>query len=169
MPKMKYWTGSAWVILDANNANAVPWSGITSKPATLSGYGITDAYTKTQCDTYYLPAASNAVSATKLYTARTINGVAFDGTANITITASVSSVAWSAITSTPTTLVGYGITDAAPLSHVGSGGTSHAIATDTVNGFISAADKTKLDGIATSADNVTSSATNGNITINGTQ
>ena len=45
----------------------------------------------------------------------------------------------------PTTLAGYGITDAAPLSHVGSGGTAHAEATTTVAGFMSAADKTKLD------------------------
>lgn len=35
-----------------------------------------------------LPANGNAVSATKLQTARTINGVAFDGTANINISAS---------------------------------------------------------------------------------
>ena len=33
----------------------------------------------------YLPATGNAATATKLQTARTINGVAFDGTANITV------------------------------------------------------------------------------------
>ena len=33
---------------------------------------------------------------------------------------------FSSITSLPTTLSGYGITDATPLSHVGSGGTAHA-------------------------------------------
>lgn len=39
----------------------------------------------------------------------------------------------------------------APSSHVSSGGTSHAAATTSVAGFMSAADKTKLDGIATGA------------------
>ncbi len=34
-----------------------------------------------------------------------------------------------------------------PISHVGSGGTQHANATTSVSGFMSAADKTKLDGI----------------------
>lgn len=50
----------------------------------------------------------------------------------------------------PTTLAGYGITDGAPLSHVGSSGVSqHALATTSVAGFLSASDKSKLDGIAT--------------------
>lgn len=41
--------------------------------------------------------------------------------------------------------------------HIGSGGTSHALATTTVAGFMSGADKTKLDGVATGA---TANATN---------
>jgi hypothetical protein len=52
----------------------------------------------------------------------------------------------------PTTLAGYGITDAAASSHVGSTGTAHGVVTTSVNGFMSAADKTKLDGIATGAN-----------------
>lgn len=55
-----------------------------------------------------LASGSTAVAATKLATARAINGVSFDGTADITVGA-----AWSDVTSTPTTLAGYGITDAA--------------------------------------------------------
>jgi len=56
----------------------------------------------------------------------------------------------------PTTLAGYGITDAAPLSHVGSNGIAqHALATGTVAGFseadFTAAEKTKLGGVATGA------------------
>ncbi len=43
------------------------------------------------------------------------------------------------------------IAASAPVAHVGSGGASHAAATTTVAGFMSAADKTKLNGIATSA------------------
>lgn len=39
-----------------------------------------------------------------------------------------------------------------PLAHVGSGGTAHAAATTSVAGFMSAADKTKLDGVAAGAE-----------------
>ena len=56
----------------------------------------------------------NAASATKLYTARTINGVSFDGTSNITIP--ITSLAFSNITSLPTSVSGYGITDAVSLT-----------------------------------------------------
>jgi hypothetical protein len=59
--------------------------------------------------------------------------------------------------SNPTTLAGYGIIDAAPLSHVGTGGAAHLNATTSAAGFMSAADKTKLDGIGSGA-NVTSVA-----------
>ena len=59
--------------------------------------------------------------------------------------------AWSTITSTPTTLSGYGISDATPSSHVGSTGSAHGVATTSVNGFMSSTDKSKLDGIATGA------------------
>lgn len=41
--------------------------------------------------------------------------------------------------------------DAAPISHVGATGTAHGAATTSVAGFMSAADKTKLDGVATGA------------------
>jgi hypothetical protein len=40
-------------------------------------------------------------------------------------------------------------------SHVGSGGSSHALATSLVHGFMSATDKSKLDGIESSAINQT--------------
>ena len=40
----------------------------------------------------------------------------------------------------------------APLSHVGAGGTAHAAATTSVAGFMSAADKSKLDGLSSNAD-----------------
>jgi len=39
----------------------------------------------------------------------------------------------------------------APVAHVGAGGTAHADATTSVSGFMSAADKTKLDGVAAGA------------------
>lgn len=41
--------------------------------------------------------------------------------------------------------------DFAPIAHVGAGGSEHAAATTSVAGFMSAADKTKLDGVASGA------------------
>ena len=73
------------------------WADITSgKPSTLSGYGITDAYTKTESDNKYpaktgsgasgtwgINVTGNAGSATKLQTARTLWGQSFNGTKNV--------------------------------------------------------------------------------------
>jgi hypothetical protein len=39
-------------------------------------------------------------------------------------------------------------TTTAPATHIGSGGASHSVATTTVNGFMSSADKVKLDAIS---------------------
>lgn len=61
--------------------------------------------------------------------------------------------------SNPTTLSGYGITDAAPLSHVGSVGVlQHGLVTTSVAGFMSPADKTKLDSLTSSGGSVDLSA-----------
>lgn len=73
------------------------WADITSgKPTTLAGYGITDAYTKTESDSKYptktgsgasgtwgINVTGNAGTATKLQTARTLWGQSFDGTKNV--------------------------------------------------------------------------------------
>jgi len=68
--------------------------------------------------------------------------------------------AWSTITSTPNTLSGYGITDAAPSTHVGAGGAAHAnVVAGGAAGFMTGTDKTKLDGIATGATANSSNAT----------
>ena len=67
------------------------------------------------------------------------------------VTAQVGDYSFAQIGSKPTTLAGYGITDATPSSHIGSGGAAHANATTSVAGFMSATDKTKLDGIASGA------------------
>lgn len=66
------------------------------KATTLAGYGITDAYTKTESDSKYptktgsgasgtwgINITGNAGSATKLQTARTLWGRSFDGTGNV--------------------------------------------------------------------------------------
>ena len=43
-------TESGYCEYSAGTAASVPWSGVTGKPSTVSGYGITDAYTKTETD-----------------------------------------------------------------------------------------------------------------------
>lgn len=117
----------------------------------------------------------NAGTATKLQTARTINGVSFDGSSNITITDStkqpldndLTAIAalsgtsgflkktatdtWTLDTSTYVTSSGVtSVTGTAPI--VSSGGTTPAIsisaATTSSAGSMSAADKTKLDAIS---------------------
>lgn len=114
---------------------------LINKPTTLAGYGITDA----------IQTGTPVTAAQQLATPRLINGVAFDGTADITVPSvaadattlngqpgsyyrafanltgkpttlagygitdaqsATGSVAWGRITGTPTTLAGYGITDA---------------------------------------------------------
>ena len=62
------------------------FASLTSKPTTISGYGITDAYTKTESDKKYQP-VGNYSSAGHTHT-------------------------FASLTSKPTTLSGYGITDA---------------------------------------------------------
>lgn len=51
---------------------------------------------------------------------------------------------WNAKVDPGTTLAHYGITDAAPYSHVGSRGTSHGLANDSYAGFMSSSDFIKL-------------------------
>ncbi|BCR31327.1 tail fiber domain-containing protein [Aeromonas caviae] len=65
--------------------------------------------------------------------------------------------------SNPTTLSGYGITDAAPSSHVSSGGEAHATATTAAHGFMSSTDKAKLDSIASNANNYAHPTGDGNL------
>ena len=83
--------------------------------------------------------------------APTRTGGGASGSWNINVTGSANSVTWSGITSKPTTLSGYGITDAAPSSHVGATGTAHGVASTSVAGFMSSTDKTKLDSVTPGA------------------
>jgi len=91
---------------DTQTNNAIPiWNNTTSMfdttSVTISGSTITGSLN------------GNASTATTLQNARTINGVSFNGSANITITATpdAHNQAWSTITSTPTSNSGYGIAD----------------------------------------------------------
>ena len=132
----------------------------------------------------------NAATATKLQTARTINGVSFDGSANITVSAPTlttgrtigmtGDVAWTSASFdgsanvTGTSTIGNNVVTLAKLAQVNTAtflgritaatGNVEALtatqatslldgATVSLKGLMSAADKTKLDGIATGANN----------------
>lgn len=82
-----------------STASSVPWSDLSSTPTTISGYGITDAQP--------LDADLTAIAALST------TGYAKRTAANTW--ALSSTVGWSDVSSTPTTLSGYGITDAQPL------------------------------------------------------
>lgn len=54
-------------VLSVTNAGSVDWSGVQNKPTTVAGYGITDAYTKSEIDgkisAVYKPAGSSTFAA----------------------------------------------------------------------------------------------------------
>ena len=104
--------------------------------------------------TWEISINGNAATTTKLATARAINGVNFDGTADIVA---------------PTNLtIGTITTTAVPIESSSGTNASIPAATTTLAGVMSAVDKTKLDGIAigatANAGTVTSVATSGAIT-----
>lgn len=148
LPPSEKMSGKIYITLDTNKSYR--WSGsvfvyITSG-AVDSVAGKTGVITLVKADVG-LPladntedATKNVLSATKLTTARTINGVAFNGTSNITIVDATKEPSFSKntafnknfgtvantvaegnhqhtfaqLTAKPTTLVGYGITNAVP-------------------------------------------------------
>ena len=148
-----------------------------TNPTTLSGYGITDAQAadadltaiaglagtsgllkKTAANTWSLDTNTYITGNQSIAVSGDASG---SGTTSIALTLANSGVTagtYKSVTTdskgritagtNPTTLSGYGITDAAPSTHVGATGTAHGVATTSVNGFMSAADKTKLDGIS---------------------
>lgn len=164
--------------LAASDIPSLDWSKITSgKPTTRSGYGITDAQPldadltaiaalagtsgllkKTAADTWALDTNSYTV-ANNAITAATKAKITYDTKGLVTsgadLTASdIPNLPWSKITSgKPDNLEGYGILDAAPLSHVGATEMAHGVATSVVAGFMAASDKSKLDTIADYANN----------------
>ena len=86
----------------ASSTHTHTFASLTSKPTTLSGYGITDAASSTHSHTF--------ASLTSKPT--TLSGYGITDAASSTHTHTFAS-----LTSTPTTLAGYGITDAASSSH----------------------------------------------------
>ena len=109
---------------NADNAENVLWGNVQSKPTTLEGYGITDAATKAEIptktsqlsnDSGFLTHEGTIANADHANTANTANTA---DTANNANTAN--NVAWSGVQSKPTTLDGYGITDAATKTELDS-------------------------------------------------
>lgn len=85
------------------------WSDISGKPTTIAGYSISDAFTQTLADARYLQLSSGSISNWN---------TAYGWGNHATLYRPISYVpAWSEITSKPTTLSGYGITDAATATH----------------------------------------------------
>lgn len=97
----------------------VDWSSLTGTPTSAAGYGIVNG---TELDAFAALGATGLVTRTaaNTYAARTLtagdnvsiaNGSGVAGNPSI----SVPSMPWADVTGTPTTLAGYGITDAQPL------------------------------------------------------
>lgn len=104
------YNGTTWAVLAASyaisisgnaaTATAVAWSGVSGKPTTRDGYGITDV-PKT-------------------------DGTGASGTWSIAISgvaATAAAVAWSGVSGKPTTRDGYGITDVPKTDGTGASGT----------------------------------------------
>ena len=122
----------------SNLAITPPWSSITSTPTTLSGYGITDAaYAATTISAgtglsgggslaanRTISLANTTVGAGSYGSATSVGTFTVNAQGQLTAASSVTvAPAWSSITSTPTTLAGYGITDAASNTITISAGT----------------------------------------------
>lgn len=97
-------------------ASSVSFANVTGKPTTLSGYGITDAIPSSQ------KGAANGV-ATLDGNALVPRGELAQGASSATTflngTSSWSPVPFASVSAKPTTLSGYGITDAIPISQKG--------------------------------------------------
>lgn len=107
--KALYANSSDWsqTCLHATN---VDWSGVENKPTTIAGYGITDAPTKTsqlENDNGYLTPTQVKLG--------TVPGWVANSDHSVSALSAVDSetVPWSGVKFRPTTLAGYGITDAA--------------------------------------------------------
>lgn len=106
---------ASYVVYNAGTAASVPWSGVTGTPTTLAGYGISDAVINTRQLTINGTAGriTSSAGAQSLAADRTWTlDLATAGTAGTY--RSVTTDAYGRVTAgtNPTTLAGYGITDA---------------------------------------------------------
>lgn len=110
-----------------------------SNPTTVEAYGITNAVrtggTGGGANTVYIGWNGSQL-------VLQIDATSFGSSWPISISGNAP---WSNITGKPTTITGYGITDATPSSHIGSTGTSHGVASTSVNGFMSTSQVVSLN------------------------
>ncbi|MCF0060116.1 hypothetical protein MUK70_12770 [Dyadobacter chenwenxiniae] len=125
--------------------NSMPWNDVTGKPTTVAGYGITDVYTKANVDSG-LNGKENTFSKGNLVTG---NNITFGGdplsrlvgSGNLVI--ACNNMPWNDVTGKPTTIAGYGITDAYTESQVdsllsGKANSSHTHTASQITDFTSA-------------------------------
>jgi len=129
------------------SGGSTAWSAITGKPTTLSGYGITDAYPLSGNPSNFLTGITSSNVTTALgytpynstnpsgYTTQSNNDARYPQlSGSYTNPSWITTFSWSKITGTPTTLSGYGITDATLQAITGvSGTTTNSI---TANGLV---------------------------------
>lgn len=136
------WDGSVWFGV-INGGGSVGWESILDKPLTFPP----EAHSHDVATTTVAGFMSSA-DKTKL------DGVASGAEANV-------NADWEAVSGDALilnkpvlgTAAAASSSDFAAAAHVGSGGSSHSEASTTVAGFMSPADKTKLDGVAANANN----------------
>jgi phage-related tail fiber protein len=164
--KIFRWSGSAYIEISPVVGN----SDTATKLSTARTIAIsTDATGSATFDgsanaTIALTLASTAVAAGSYGSATAAPTFTVDAKGRLTAAGSATiTPAFSSVTGKPTTLAGYGITDAAASTHVGATGAAHGAATTSVNGFMSSTDKLKLDGIAASANNYVHPSTDGSL------
>ncbi len=145
-------TGAARALLDDADSAAMraTLGAASTSAATTTANGLMSAADKAKLDS--VQASANAY-------VHPASGVAAGSYRTVTVDANGHVTGGS----NPTTLNDYGITDATPSSHVGSGGTAHESASPTMAGFMSAADKAKLDGIGAGANNYTHPTSDGSL------
>jgi len=88
-------------VYTAGSATEVPWSGVTGKPTTIAGYGITDAYTMTQADSTFV-AQTEVVAVAE---ANKILKLDAEGKLPASITGEAGSVAWANVQNKPNSSV----------------------------------------------------------------
>lgn len=157
----------------ANTSHTQAWATITATPTTLAGYGITDAAAAVHTHTASQISDSTAAGRTLLTAAdvaaqraalsvETTTQLNSRDTANRSRANHTGTQAASTITGLATVATSGSAADLTGTLPAASfndtthgnraGGTLHSAATTSVAGFMSAADKTKLDGVATGAN-----------------
>lgn len=154
-------TGGAAVASVSGTAPIVSSGGTTPaisiSAATGAAAGSLSAADKTKLDGIATGATANSSDATLLARANhtgtqlasTISN--FAATVLATVLTGISFATSTAVTAADTILVALGKLQAQLTAHVGVGATQHPAVTTSVNGFMSAADKTKLDGVGAGA------------------